>query len=199
MLLVVGLGNPGKSYEDTRHNVGFAAVDAVARAAGAEAWRDKFSAQLTRGRLGATDVALLKPQTYMNLSGQSVQPAAAFFKVAPSSLLVVHDELDLPFGDVRLKAGGGHAGHNGLRSIIERAGTADFGRVRVGIGRPPPGWRGDVASYVLARFEALERASLGDVLSAAVAAVEAVAVAGLAAAMNRVNARARPPKGGGAG
>ncbi|MCU0680791.1 MAG: aminoacyl-tRNA hydrolase [Polyangiaceae bacterium] len=201
MLLVVGLGNPGKSYEDTRHNVGFAVVDALARAANADPWRDKFSASLARGRVGTTDLALLKPQTFMNLSGQSVQPAAAFFKVPAASVLIVHDELDLPFGDLRLKLGGGHAGHNGLRSIIERMGTPDFGRLRVGIGRPPPGFRGDVASYVLSRFDPVERASLGDLYAAALKALEAVAASGLSAAMNRLNARPRPapPRGGGAG
>jgi peptidyl-tRNA hydrolase, PTH1 family len=197
MILVVGLGNPGKSYEDTRHNVGFAVVDALARAAGADAWRDKFSGFVARGRLGSTDLALLKPQTFMNLSGQSVQPAAAFFKVPAASVLVVHDELDLPFGELRLKQGGGHAGHNGLRSIIERLGTADFGRLRVGIGRPPPGYRGDVASYVLSRFDAVERAQIDDLYASARAALEAVAAGGLGAAMNRVNARPRAPRGAG--
>jgi PTH1 family peptidyl-tRNA hydrolase len=199
MLLVVGLGNPGRQYEETRHNVGFAVADALARAAGADAWREKFSALVTRGRLGATDVALLKPQTFMNLSGQSVQPAAAFFKVPAASLLVVHDELDLPFGELRLKQGGGHAGHNGLRSIIERMGTPDFGRLRVGIGRPPPGFKGDVAAYVLSRFDSAERATVNDVCASAVAALEAVASAGFAAAMNRINARPRAPRAGAAG
>lgn len=199
MLLVVGLGNPGKSYEDTRHNVGFAVVDALARAAGADAWREKFSGFVARGRLGSTDLALLKPQTFMNLSGQSVQPAAAFFKVPAVSVLVVHDELDLPFGELRLKQGGGHAGHNGLRSIIERLGTADFGRLRVGIGRPPPGYRGDVASYVLSRFDPVERAQIDDLYASARAALEAVAAVGLGAAMNRVNARPRAPRGGAGG
>ncbi len=193
MLLVVGLGNPGKSYDDTRHNVGFAVVDALARAAGADAFRDKFSGLVARGRLGATDVALLKPQTFMNLSGQCVQPAAAFFKVPAADVVVVHDELDLPFGELRLKQGGGHAGHNGLRSIIERLG-ADFGRLRVGIGRPPPTHRGDVASYVLARFDPAERAALDGLYAAARAALEAVAASGFGAAMNRVNARPKPPR-----
>jgi PTH1 family peptidyl-tRNA hydrolase len=123
----------------------------------------------------------------MNLSGESVQPAAAFLKVAPSALVVVHDELDLPWKEVRVKLGGGHAGHNGLRSIIQRLGSPDFVRVRIGIGKPPAGFRGDVADWVLSRFDAMERAELGDVVARAVAAVKKVAKSGVQAAMNEVN------------
>lgn len=194
MLLVVGLGNPGREYAETRHNVGFQVVDELSRVASADAFREKFTGEYARGRLGAEDVVLLKPATYMNLSGQSVQPAAAFFKVEPSSIVVVHDELDLPFGDVRLKKGGGHAGHNGLRSLIERLGTAEFVRVRVGIGRPPPGFKGDVAAFVLSRFDGVERAQLGDVCARAVSMVDDVAKLGVTAAMNRHNARPAPKK-----
>jgi PTH1 family peptidyl-tRNA hydrolase len=146
--LVVGLGNPGREYASHRHNVGFLVVEELASRLRADAFRDKFSAQWTRGacRSGAAggdeQVVLLQPQTFMNESGRSVQPAAAFFKVEPGNVLVVHDELDLPFGDVRLKMGGGHAGHNGLRSIIQHLGTSDFPRLRFGVGRPPPGFRG---------------------------------------------------------
>lgn len=188
MLLVVGLGNPGKQYEDTRHNLGFLAVDALARKVGADAFREKFSGEYAKARVAGEDAVLLKPMTYMNLSGQSVQPAAAFFKVEPSTIIVVHDELDVLYGELRLKKGGGHAGHNGLRSLIERLGTADFIRVRVGIGRPPPEFR-DTASYVLGRLDALERAQLGDVCDKAVAMIEDLAKLGLTAAMNRHNVK----------
>src|SRR5262249_13232204 len=123
------------------------------------------------------------------LSGDSVQPCAAFLKVAPKDVVVVHDELDLPFGDVRLKVGGGHAGHNGLRSMIERLGTPDFVRVRIGIGRPPPGFRGEVADYVLSDFDAIERAELSAILGRAVDAIKRVATDGSQAAMNVVNTK----------
>lgn len=126
----------------------------------------------------------------MNLSGDSVQPAAAFLKVDPNRIVVVHDELDLPWREVRLKVGGGHAGHNGLRSMIERLGSSDFVRVRVGIGRPPPGFRGDVADYVLQNFDSMESAELPDVVERACAAVEAVLAKGPAGAMNELHGAA---------
>lgn len=193
MYLVVGLGNPGKKYERNRHNVGFMVVERLARVHGFPDFKEKFSAVWSRGELalGGTRHAatLLLPQTYMNLSGDSVQPAAAFLKVEPAKILVVHDELDLSWQDVRLKMGGGHAGHNGLRSIIQRLGTPDFARVRVGVGRPPPGWRGDVADYVLQDFDAMERAELPNVLDRAQSAVEKVVAEGIVAAMNVVNVK----------
>lgn len=191
MHLIVGLGNPGKKYARNRHNVGFMVVERLAQAHGLPDFKEKFSAVWTKGELtaggGRHPVAVLEPQTFMNLSGDSVQPAATFLKVEAPRVVVVHDELDLPWRDVRLKVGGGHAGHNGLRSIIQRLGTPDFVRVRVGVGRPPPGFKGDVADYVLADFDAMERAELPDVVDRAVAAVERVVAEGVAAAMNVVN------------
>jgi len=193
MLLVVGLGNPGREYASHRHNVGFMAVDELAHKASADSFREKFSGSYAKGRLGDQEIILLKPMTYMNESGRSVQPAMAFFKVAPRDVLVLHDELDLPFGAVRLKFGGGHAGHNGLRSIMAHAGTGDFGRVRVGVGRPPAGFRGDVADYVLSGFDAVERTSLPDVLKLATESVLEVALRGFDAAMNVRNTRPKAP------
>ena len=184
-MLVVGLGNPGKKYEETRHNIGFVVADAIHRAGVFAEWREKFSGVFAKGN----DSSLLKPQTFMNLSGDSVQPCAAFLKVEPREIIVVHDELDLPFGDTRLKFGGGHAGHNGLRSIIQRLGTPDFVRVRVGIGRPPPGFRGEIADYVLTGFDPVERAQLPDVVSGATAAAQSVLTNGVSVAMNAVNTR----------
>jgi len=183
VFLVVGLGNPGRQYERNRHNVGFMAADEVRSAFGLPDYKEKFSGVWTKGDA----LAVLKPQTYMNLSGDSVQPAAAFLKVPPKEIVVLHDELDIPFGDVRLKFGGGHAGHNGLRSIIERLGTPDFVRVRIGIGRPPPGFRGEVADYVLHDFDASERAELPDVLGRALDAVKRVLTDGTSAAMKHTN------------
>ncbi|MDP9152346.1 MAG: aminoacyl-tRNA hydrolase [Myxococcota bacterium] len=187
MYLVVGLGNPGREHEGQRHNVGFEVVDALRRAEGWPDYKPKFSGLWTRGRLADEDVVLLQPQTFMNLSGESVQPAAAFLKVEPPRIVVVHDELDLAWRDVRLKAGGGHAGHNGVRSIIQLLGTPEFARVRVGIGRPPAGFRGEISDWVLSRFDASERAELPGVIATAVEGVRHVVGGGSAAI-------ARPPR-----
>jgi PTH1 family peptidyl-tRNA hydrolase len=191
VFLVVGLGNPGRQYEQNRHNVGFMVLGALQRAEGLPDFKAKFSGVWTRGEIAGQAVALLEPGTFMNLSGDSVQPAAAFLKVAPNEIVVVHDELDLPWKDVRVKVGGGHAGHNGLRSIIQRLGTPEFVRVRVGVGKPPPGWRGDVADWVLANFDTMERAELPEVLDRAADAVRRIVKDGAAAAMNAVNTRVR--------
>ncbi len=202
MYLVVGLGNPGKKYEKNRHNVGFMVVEHLARTHGIADFKEKFSGVWTKGDVSVGSarhsVALLKPATYMNLSGDSVQPAAAFLKVEPKHIIVVHDELDLPWRDVRLKVGGGHAGHNGLRSMIERLGSPDFVRVRVGIGRPPAGFRGDVADFVLQNFDAMESAELPEVVDRACATLETVLVKGPQGAMNALHGgagkAARPAK-----
>jgi peptidyl-tRNA hydrolase, PTH1 family len=194
MILIVGLGNPGREYASHRHNLGFMAVDELARKVRTDAFRSKFSGEVAKAEIGDTQAILLKPMTYMNESGRSVQPAMAFFKVAPEDVIVLHDELDLPFGEVRLKFGGGHAGHNGLRSIMASAGTGDFGRVRIGIGRPPPGFRGEGADYVLSGFDAIERASLPDLLVKAVGSVLDIARLGFNAAMNARNTRPKPKK-----
>lgn len=158
-------------------------------------WREKFSGVFTKGRLAGSngksdDVVLLKPMTYMNLSGHSVQKALAFFQLDKSALVVVHDELDLSFGAVRVKSGGGAAGHNGIRSIIEQLGSPDFVRVRIGIGRPT---HGTVESYVLADFDPEQRIELPNVIDRAVEAVESIAADGLTAAMNKINPREGTP------
>lgn len=149
MKLLVGLGNPGAKYARNRHNVGFMALDAIAEAHGLGPWRAKFQGEIAEGRLGAARVLLLKPQTFMNLSGDSVQAAAAFYKIAPADIIVLHDELDLAPGKLRVKIGGGHAGHNGLRSVAGHLGP-DFTRVRIGIGHP--GDKRLVSNYVLSDF-----------------------------------------------
>jgi PTH1 family peptidyl-tRNA hydrolase len=195
VLLVVGLGNPGREHEGQRHNIGFMVLDALRSAEGWPEYREKHSGLWTRGELAGQPVVLLEPQTYMNLSGESVQPAAAFLKAAAGDIVVVHDELDLPWKELRLKLGGGHAGHNGLRSILQRLGTPDFARVRVGIGRPPPGFPGTTADWVLSRFDPVERAELGDVIGRAVDALRRIAKDGLTAAMKEVHTA--PPEGPG--
>ena len=149
MKLFVGLGNPGAKYARNRHNIGFMAVDRIAGDHGFAPWRSKFQGQLTEGRLGTQKVVLLKPQTFMNLSGQSVGEAMRFYKLDSTDVVVFHDELDLAPGKVRLKSGGGHAGHNGLRSIHQHIGP-HYDRVRLGIGHP--GDKNKVSGYVLSDF-----------------------------------------------
>ena len=190
MLLVVGLGNPGKKYASNRHNVGLMAADELVRKESLGDFREKFSGLFLRGNASFGEACVLEPHTFMNLSGDSVQPCAAFLKLPLGDIVVVHDELDLPFGDVRIKQGGGHAGHNGLRSMIERLGAPDFVRIRIGIGRPPPGFRGDVADYVLSNFDASEKAELPAILDKAVLAAISIGKNGVQGAMASVNAKA---------
>ena len=189
MLLVVGLGNPDRQYADNRHNVGFMVLDELAFQCRAEPFKRKFNGDIGRANIGPSEALLLKPMTYMNASGDSVQPCAAFFKVAPADILVVHDELDLEFGDLRLKFGGGHAGHNGVRSLIARLGTPDFQRVRVGVGRPTASFKGDVADWVLQDFASTERAELPNYLKNAAQTVLDIATRGFQTAMNARNTR----------
>ena len=149
--LVVGLGNPGPRYRDTRHNLGRRAVELIVDELGGS-WRSRWNGRVSELRDGDERLALLVPETFMNESGRSVAPALRFYKLPPERLVVVHDELDLELGDVRAKQGGGLAGHNGLRSLAEATGTQDFLRVRIGIGRPERGDRRPVADWVLQPF-----------------------------------------------
>jgi peptidyl-tRNA hydrolase, PTH1 family len=153
LLLVVGLGNPGREYARNRHNAGYLVVDELARRHGGS-WRSKFSGRLAEVRVGDARLVLLKPETYMNDSGRSVGPAAAFFKIEPADVLIVHDEGDFDLGRLEVKHGGGLAGHNGLRSIAKELGTQDFTRLRIGVGRPERGDPRSLADYVLADFDA---------------------------------------------
>lgn len=161
MQIFVGLGNPGAKYAQNRHNIGFMALDEIAHAHGFAPWRSKFQAQMTEGRLGNNKVILLKPETFMNLSGQSVGEAMRFYKLTPDDVVVFHDELDLAPGKCRVKSGGGHAGHNGLRSIHQHIGEA-YARVRLGIGHP--GHKDRVAGYVLSDFAKADQAWLDDLI-----------------------------------
>src|SRR6184192_4104443 len=183
-LLVAGLGNPGREYERTRHNAGWMVLDEVARRHGGS-WRSKFSGSLSEVRLGDLRLALLKPETYMNESGRSVAAAARFFKVEPESLLVVHDDVDLEAGRLQVRAGGGLAGHNGLRSLAQALGTQDFLRLRIGVGRPGRGDPRSVADYVLSSFEPED--DVEALVSRTADAVETIAREGLEAAQQRFN------------
>lgn len=183
--IIVGLGNPGAKYEHTRHNAGFMAVDEIGRRMGAELAREKCSALIGKAGIDSHEAVLAKPRTYMNESGRAVAGLLRDSYCTPSDLIVLHDELDLPLGTVRIKAGGGHGGHNGLRSIIDLIGTADFLRVRIGIGRPEPGF--DPARYVLSPFRADERSAARIAVEQAADAVLAIVSQGAANAMNVFN------------
>ena len=184
-LLVAGLGNPGPRHERDRHNAGWMVVDELARRHGGS-FRSKFSGQLGDARLeGGEKLALLKPETYMNLSGQSLAAAARFYKAEPEAIVVVHDDVDLDPGRLQVRLGGGLAGHNGLRSVRQALGTAEFLRVRVGVGRPGRGDRRPVADYVLSAFEPDEDADAW--IAAAADAVETLARDGLDVAQRAFN------------
>ena len=183
-LLVVGLGNPGREYERTRHNVGWLVVEELVRRQGGS-FRSKFSGLLAEIRLDGSKLALLKPETYMNESGRSVGAAARFFKVAPESLLVVHDDVDLEPGRLQARLGGGLAGHNGLRSLAQHLRTQEFTRLRIGVGRPGRGDRRSVSDWVLSEFAPDEDAEA--LVTRAADAVETIVREGLEAAQQRFN------------
>jgi peptidyl-tRNA hydrolase, PTH1 family len=185
-LLVAGLGNPGKEYARTRHNVGHMVVDELARRHGAS-FRSKFSGDLTDVRLDAARIALLKPQTYMNESGSSVGAAVRFYKLPPEQLLVVHDEVDLELGRLQARAGGGLAGHNGLRSLGQHLRSQEFLRLRVGVGRPERGDPRPVADWVLAPFDGT--VDVEGLVGRAADAVETIARDGVEEAQQRFNER----------
>ena len=192
MLLLVGLGNPGARYARQRHNIGFMAVDAVARAHRFGPWRSKFSSLVSEGVLGDVRVLLQKPQTFMNLSGHAVAEATRFYKLPLEQIVVCHDELDLAAGKVRIKTGGGVAGHNGLRSIAEQLGSPDFKRVRIGIGHP--GDKERVTGHVLGDFASADREWLERLLDAFAEAAPLLAAGDDAGCMNRIALRMQPPK-----
>jgi len=188
MHLVLGLGNPGAKYRRTRHNAGFLVVDRLANRWGARLDRAQFGALVDRARVGGSDAILAKPQKFMNLSGQAATSLRGYYKVDSADVVVVHDDVDIPFGDVRVKAGGGHGGHNGLRDIQAKMGTNDFVRVRFGVSRPPPGW--ETANYVLGNWHDDEVEQLDELVDRAADAVEAVLRDGTKRAMNDTNGRA---------
>jgi peptidyl-tRNA hydrolase, PTH1 family len=192
MLLLVGLGNPGARHARHRHNLGFMAIDAVARAHHFGPWRTKFSSLISEGRLGGVKVLLQKPQTFMNLSGHAVAEAARFFKLPPAQIAVCHDEVDLAAGKVRIKSGGGVAGHNGVRSIAAQLGSPDFRRVRLGVGHP--GHKDFVTGHVLGDFSAADREWVDRLLDAFSEAAPLLAAGDDAGCMNKIALLMRPPK-----
>ncbi len=187
MKLVVGLGNPGPEYARTRHNVGFLVADEVARSLGATFSAGKFSAEVAEGRLAGEKVLVVKPRTFMNRSGEAVGPLLRFWKAELGDVAVVHDDIELEPFRIQVKVGGGHAGHNGLKSLNAHLGSPDYARVRVGVGRPPP--RVDPADWVLGRFGRDEEARLEECVAQAAAAARAVVEQGAVKAMNLFNRR----------
>ena len=185
MWLIIGLGNPGKEYRLTRHNMGFRVVDRVARQQGIQFKRRQGKAQIGEGRLGTKRVVLAKPLTYMNKSGIAVKRLVKALGVPLDHLVVVHDDLDLACGRMKMKEKGGHGGHKGVQSIIEELGSADFLRVKIGIGKPPDPEEG--ADYVLSPFATDERALVKESVEQAAAAIEAIVVSGKEKAMNKYN------------
>ncbi len=185
-LLVAGLGNPGREYAANRHNVGWMVVDELARRHDG-AWKSKFNGKLAEVRIDGHKVALLKPETFMNDSGRTVQAAMRFFKLEPDAVLVVHDESDLPLGRLQARLGGGTAGHNGVRSVASHLGTPEFLRLRVGVGRPGRGDPRPLADYVLSDFEPHD--DPGRLVSDAADAVELLDADGLEAAQRSINPR----------
>ncbi len=187
--LVVGLGNPGREYARTRHNAGFWFVDALA---GGSPWKreTRHQCELARARVGATELWLAKPQTFMNRSGAAVQSLAAFHRIAPAEILVVHDEIDLPPGDVRLKFGGGHGGHNGVRDVIATIG-ADFWRLRIGVGHP--GSKDQVIDAVLERASAAEQSLIDEAMARAHGVMAEVAAGDGKRAMTRLHTKDKQP------
>jgi PTH1 family peptidyl-tRNA hydrolase len=187
--VIVGLGNPGPTYRESRHNAGFWVVERLAHRAGARWATDRSGALVTRARVAGRQVFLAQPQGYMNRSGGPTQALLHYYRIPPEQLIVVHDDMDLPVGWLRVKRGGGHGGHNGLRSIHQALGTPDYLRVKVGIGRPRAGQ--EAIGHVLGRVAPDERALLEAACDRAAEAVETILADGVTTAMNRFNA---PPK-----
>lgn len=186
--LIVGLGNPGRDYRETRHNIGFMVIDRLAESIGCKLTKVQNKAIIGSGRIGDHKVILAKPQTYMNLSGQAVVALLHFYKVPTEQLIVTHDDVDLPFGQIRMRPGGGSAGQKGVGSIIEKLGSPDFARLRMGIGRPP-GTR-EAADYVLKTFSKMDAEFLPEFINRGAEAIQCFVKEGLDSAMNRFNPKA---------
>ena len=186
MFLVVGLGNPGRRYVRTRHNVGFKVIETLQQRWEIHGEGKQLGCLVGSGMIANSRAILARPQAYMNRSGQPVASITGYYKLTEEDVLVVHDDVDLPFGQVRVKRGGGHGGHNGLRDLIQHIGR-DFPRLRVGVGRPPEGW--DTADYVLGKWSGEEREAVSSLVDLASDAVEAVLRDGIETAMNQFNTR----------
>ena len=185
MKIIAGLGNPGAEYAHTKHNVGFMLVDALAERLNAPAWKEDFFSSVTEVRIGGEKVFLVKPLTYMNNSGEAIGPMLSYYKMETDDLTVVHDDMDIPAGMVRIRKKGSSGGHNGIKSVIAHVGGEDFARVRIGIGRPPAGWT--VINHVLAPFSSEDVPKIREAINYLLPAVECIVTDGVDLAMNRYN------------
>ena len=185
MKIIVGLGNPGNEYAKTRHNVGFMLVDALAEHLNINLWKDKFNAQIAEGRIGTEKILLVKPQTYMNNSGEAVGPLMRWYKVTPEDIIVAHDDMDIPAGTIRIRKKGSSGGHNGIKSLIAHLGSENFPRVSLGVGRPLPGWR--VVNHVLAPFPQEDKTAVDEAIKYLIPAVECIVNDSVDMAMNKYN------------
>jgi len=183
--LIAGLGNPGRGYAQSRHNVGFMVIERLAEIFQVPVHRNKFDADFGQGKIEGIDIILLKPLAYMNRSGRPIKRMLDFFKTPLDRLLVIHDDIDLNYGQIKIKAKGGHGGHNGLRSIIDAVGCGDFPRLKIGIGRPEAPM--EITDYVLGKFTAIERRAFAPVLDNAAEAVRTILKHGIPIGMNRFN------------
>ena len=192
MKIIAGLGNPGAEYAHTKHNVGFMLVDVLAEKLGAASWKEDFFSALTEVRIGGEKVFLVKPLTYMNNSGEALGPMLSYYKLDVDDLVVVHDDMDIPAGMVRIRKKGSSGGHNGIKSIIAHVGSEDFARVRIGIGRPPAGWT--VIHHVLAPFSTEDTPKIRAAIDYLLPAVESIVTDGVDFAMNRYNPHKKKTK-----
>ena len=187
MKIIAGLGNPGSEYAATKHNVGFMLIDALAEKLGVDDWREKYDALVLETHIGLQKVLLVKPLTYMNESGRAIGPLLNWYKLEPEDLVVLHDDMDIPVGTVRIRRKGSAGGHNGIKSVLAHVGDEHFARVRIGIGRPLPGWT--VIHHVLAPFPAEDVPKIKDAIEYLVPAVECIVTEDVDMAMNKFNPR----------
>ncbi len=192
MKMIAGLGNPGSEYARTKHNVGFMFLDALAEKLGADNWKTKYDALVAEARIGTEKVLLVKPLTYMNESGRAVGPLMSWYKLAPEDLIVVHDDMDIPAGTIRIRRKGSAGGHNGMKSILYHVGDENFPRLRIGIGRPLPGWT--VVKHVLAPFSEEDAPKIREAIAYLLPALECVVTDGVDLAMNRYNPKKQKAK-----
>lgn len=185
MKMIVGLGNPGNEYAGTRHNVGWMLVDALAEHLGINEWRSREKGMVAEGRIGSEKILLVKPLTYMNNSGECVGPLMRWYKLEPEDIMAAHDDMDIPIGTIRIRKKGSAGGHNGIKSLLSHIDSENFGRLRIGIGRPQPGW--SVINHVLAKFNDQEQEKIGDAIKQLIPAVECMVLEGPDMAMNKFN------------
>ena len=185
MKLIVGLGNPGMQYAATRHNIGFEVIDSIAETYNISVMKNKYKALIGEGNIAGEKVILMKPQTYMNLSGEAVKACMDFHKISNEDLIVIYDDISLAVGQLRIRKSGSAGGHNGIKNIIAQLGTQEFPRIKFGVGEKPAGW--DLANYVLGRFSEEEMKTIGPRVSDAVKATEAIISSGIEKAMNNYN------------